>query len=194
MSIGGDIIKKLGKLKITSFDEPMNPLCTVEAQYNPKELQIDQNVPWKKPEAATQQGSAKASASMADEPVTLEFVGAEGRTITLELLFDGYENGEMGAAEVAKNVAALGALANVRQKGSTDEKMRRPHQCIVVWGTTLPAFMCVIESFQTKYTMFSEAGAALRATCTVKLKEAAAVDRKAPSGGGAPSGGTGAAR
>ena len=33
-------------------------------------------------------------------------------------------------------------------------------------------FRCVIESLSTKYTMFDDKGAPLRATCTVKLKEA----------------------
>jgi len=41
----------------------------------------------------------------------------------------------------------------------------------------VPNFNCVIESISTKYTMFSSEGAPLRATCTVKLKEADVVAR-----------------
>ena len=182
-------VAALVKLMISSVDEPANPLCMVVAQYNPKELQIDQEIPWKKPEAATQQGGAKATLA-ADEPITMEFTGAAARTITLELLFDGYELGPVGAALVAKNVAALNALANPRVKLSKVEALRRPHQCMVVWGAAfapLPKFICVITSIQTKYTMFSGPGIPLRATCTVKLTEAGAVDRKKPGkGGGTP--------
>jgi hypothetical protein len=57
--------------------------------------------------------------------------------------------------------------------------MRRPHQCVVAWGGRgLPSFQCVFEALSTKYTMFSSDGEPLRATCTVKLKEAHAVDKK----------------
>ena len=58
-----------------------------------------------------------------------------------------------------------------------------------MWGEVLDGFKCVIESLTTKYTMFSDTGAPLRATCTVKLKEADVVSgKKSPQGGGAGSG------
>jgi Contractile injection system tube protein len=165
---------KLEKLTIKSIDKPTAEF-TVIAQYNPKELQIDQNVPWKKPDAATQEGSQKAKAADED-PIALEFVGAEGRSITVELLFDSYE--QKDSAPVVAAVGTLAALASVIKPGSSEEKERRPHQCMVTWGTTLPKFKCVIESFSTKYTMFGTQGEPLRATCTVKLKEANAVEKK----------------
>jgi hypothetical protein len=62
---------------------------------------------------------------------------------------------------------------------------------VVSWGGALPKFECVIESLSTKYTMFSSEGMLLRATCTVKLKEAHAVDKKPPASGGASSGTSG---
>ena len=162
------------KLTIASKDEPS---LRVPAQYNPKELQVDQTVPWKKPEAANQTGGEKGSGSSAgDDPIALEFTGAEGRTMTVELLFDGYEAGE----SIAGKVGDLEKLARVRNPSEKDETKRRPHQCIVSWGGNgLPSFECVIESLSTKYTMFSSDGTPLRATCTVKLKEAHAVDKKA---------------
>ena len=49
---------------------------------------------------------------------------------------------------------------------------------MVTWGSTLKGFKCVIESLSTKYTMFDGAGTPLRATCTVKLKEADSVKAK----------------
>jgi hypothetical protein len=144
------------KLTIASKDEPG---IRVPAQYNPKELQVDQTVPWKKPDAANQTGSEQGS----------------GGKDPIALLFDGFEQNR----SVAGQIAALETLARVREPENPDETKRRPHQCIVSWGGAgLPSFECVIESLSTKYTMFSPEGMPLRATCTVKLKEAHAVDKK----------------
>lgn len=168
------------KLTIASLDEALQ----VSAQYNPKDLQVDQSVPWKKPDAATQTSqqpgaSGTAGATKAKGPdenyMALEFVGAEGRTMSVEMLFDGYEKGQ----SVAAQVGILETLARVRAPDDPDEKMRRPHHCVVSWGVGgMPTFRCVIESLSTKYSMFSTEGVPLRATCTVKLKEAARVDKK----------------
>jgi hypothetical protein len=177
------------KLTIISKDKPDKD-HTVRAQYNPSQLQVDQNVPWKKPEAATQTGTQKAKKGDED-PIALEFTGAEGRSMTVELLFDGYEEAQEGAAkskgeprvvDVKGQVAILEKLASVIDPTSKLEKLRRPHQCMVSWGAEgLPSFLCVIESLSTKYTMFSNLGKPLRATCTVKLKEAHAVEKKPPA-------------
>ena len=60
-------------------------------------------------------------------------------------------------------------------------------------GGTDNKFKCVIEQISTKYTMFSSGGAPLRATVTLKLKEAERVSM-APAdesgGGGGDTGGT----
>ena len=162
---------KSGVVSIASLDTGIQ----VDAQYNPKELQIDKTVPWQK----------KSQANKTNETgIQLEFTGAEGRSLTLELLFDGYET----KASVAGNVETLNTMASVLEPNSTDETKRRPHLCVVTWGATVPKFKCVIESLSTKYTMFSDQGVPLRATCTVKLKEADTVTGKASGGG---SGGTG---
>lgn len=156
------------KLKIGSLDTDI----TVEAQYNPKELQVDQTVPWKKPQSANQTGGDKGKD---DNYLTLEFVGAEGRTMSVELLFDGYE----AKKSIADDVSKLEEMARVRNPDDTKEAMRRPHHCVISWGDRgLPKFKCVIESLSTKYTMFSSEGTPLRATCTVKLKEAERLEKK----------------
>ncbi|HVK87178.1 MAG TPA: hypothetical protein VM513_23820 [Kofleriaceae bacterium] len=211
------------KLTIGSLDDTS---LTVSAQYNPKELQVDQNVPWKKPEAATQTstqpaaggsgaggaggggagaggggggaggggggaggggaggggaggatGNAGGSSGPDENYMALEFTGAEGRTMSVEMLFDGYEGGGR-TVDVASKVAVLEKLARVIDPRSPDEKKRRPHHCVVTWGERgLPSFKCVIENLSTKYSMFSSDGKPLRATCTVKLKEAVRVDK-----------------
>jgi hypothetical protein len=169
------------KLTIASTDLPS---VQISAQYNPKELQVDQTVPWKKPDAANQTGQQNGGSGGSKDPIALEFTGAEGRTMTVEMLFDGYEKNE----NVAGKVGVLETLARVRNPDDPDEKKRRPHQCMVTWGGAgLPSFLCVIESLSTKYTMFSPEGMPLRATCTVKLKEAHAVDKQSGGGGGGQS-------
>ena len=156
------------KVSIISLDTN----ATVEAQYNPKELQIDKNVPWTKTSQANKSN---------ETGISLEFTGAEGRSLTLELLFDGYEEGK----SVKGKVDTLNDLASVWQPGEKDETKRRPHFCKIAWGSTISEFKCVIESLSVKYTMFSESGDPLRATCTVKLKEADTVTgKKADKTGG----------
>jgi hypothetical protein len=144
-----------GVVSIASVDTGIH----VDAQYNPKELQIDQSVPWQK---------NPQSNKSPEKGIQLEFTGAEGRTMSVEMLFDGVENG----SSVAGPIKTLGTMASVLDPGSTDENKRRPHRCVVTWGATIPSFRCVIESLSVKYTMFSEDGIPLRATATVKLKEA----------------------
>jgi hypothetical protein len=157
-----------GVVVIGSIDKPA---LEVAAQYNPKELQVDKSVPWQKNPQSNK--SPKAG-------IQLEFTGAEGRSMSLEMLFDKYEKGE----SVAPEINMLNDMASPIDAGSNDENLRRPHLCAVVWGSTIPRFTCVIESVSTKYTMFSSTGDPLRATCTVKLKEANSVKMKAEDGDG----------
>jgi hypothetical protein len=156
---------KINKISIGSLDGGPK----VEAQYNPKELEISKTVPWSKVNEANKSNGK----STQDQGIHLEFTGAEGRSISVELLFDGYELKAGGrGVDVAACVADLETLASVRVPGSKKEDERRPHRCVVTWGKALNEFRCVIESLSTKYTMFSPEGVPLRATCVVKLKEA----------------------
>jgi phage protein U len=164
-----------GSVSIASVDKNIH----VDAQYNPTQLQVDKTVPWQK---------NPQSNKSPEKGIQLEFTGAEGRSMTLELTFDGYEQ----KRSVAEQVDTLNEMASVLAPGDKNENMRRPHMCVVKWGATIPSFRCVIESLSTKYTMFSEAGVPLRATCTVKLKEADVVSmaKADGTGGAAPTGGT----
>jgi len=169
--------KGAGTISIGSTDEKG---LTVNAQYNPKELQVDRTVPWTKTNQANQSNK---------NGINLEFTGADGRSMSVELLFDEYETGN--SSKVAKSVDDLNTMASVWKPDSQKEEERRPHLCVVTWGATIPTFKCVIESVSTKYTMFSPAGDPLRATCTVKLKEADSVTGKSSSGGSGGAGGAG---
>lgn len=126
-------------------------------QYNPKELAVDKSVPW-----------SKHKDSKSDQP-NLEFSGADGRSMSFELMFDTYEDDE----NVHGTVSKLQRMAMVRNPSeSAPEDEKRPPRVKVLWDGGLPAFEGVIESIGTKYTMFSPKGYPVRATCTVKVKEA----------------------
>jgi hypothetical protein len=164
------------KFWIMSLDDAS---ISCSAQFNPKELQIDRTVPWSPPGEAGKENGKKPGG------VDLEFTGAKGRSLTVELLFDEYELvTEPGYnVKVAERVTALEKLAQVRQPGSKEEKFRRPHHCVAAWGSALTSsegnkFMCVIESISTKYTLFDRDGAPLRATDTMNLTQAHSVGVK----------------
>jgi len=139
------------KVVIINLDEG----GAVTAQYNPKEVSVDKSVPW-----------SKHKDSKADQP-NLEFSGAEGRSMSFELMFDTYEQ---GTDVHATYVAALLKMAMVMDPNGSEDK-KRPPRVKVQFGT-LPAFQGVIESIGTKYTMFLPTGMPVRATCNVKFKEA----------------------
>jgi contractile injection system tube protein len=165
--------EKGARLSIGSLD---NPNLSVEAQYNPKELQLDRPVPWAKHNLTVEGSSAKArrenqDAAKADRGLLhLEFNGAESRTIALDLLFDEVET--EATQLLQRNIAKLDEMSRVIDPFSEKEDKRRPHFCVVAYGGTLRGFRCVIESLSVKFTMFDRKGDPLRATCTVKLKEA----------------------
>jgi hypothetical protein len=152
---------KVEKLAIGSLD---NTPLTVVAQYNPSQLQIDKTIQWGKPERVP--GSRPTGKDKDQDEA--EMTAAPTRSITIDLLFDGYEDHRSVQPEIDK----LEVMSSVRVPGATQAPLRRAHHCVVSWGTkgTRP-FRCVIESLITKITMFAPNGAPLRATCTVKLKE-----------------------
>ena len=122
-------------------------LFQVGAQYNPKELAFTSSASWHEKAKAT-------------DCLWFEYTTSESRTLTVELLFDGYEN----RTSVEPLIAQLEGLT--MPSGS----MRRPQLCVAVWGKAA-AFRCIVQSVATKLTMFSHKGEPLRATCTVVLKE-----------------------
>lgn len=141
-------------LKILTLDPREADVC-VTAQYNPKEIQIDQALKWNEHPAKQFE-------------LGLEFGSKGPRTMSLELMFDGAEQ----ARSVRPELDAIHGLTENLGKG----KLAHPPRVTVIWGDargdSLPQFAAVIESLSVKYQMFSTDGKVLRATATVKLKEA----------------------
>lgn len=135
---------------------------TFTAQFNPKEIHIDKQVPW-----------SKTKTSKSDQP-ELEFSGAEGRSMSFDLSFDTYEaKTDVHSTWLAKLLSLDMAMD---PEGGEDRK--RPTRVRVQWGAGALKFEGVIESVAIKYTTFLANGLPVRATCTVKLKEASRVSLK----------------
>jgi hypothetical protein len=152
------------KLTIGSLDDSS---LHVVAHYNPAQIEQARTVPWGPHNSDNRPDARRATPTARD----LEFTGGEGRTYSLELMFDGFERGVSVRAHVDK----LDQMATVRDASSTDEELRRPHQCVIVWGDRTDGFApvrCVIESLNVRYTVFSEEGVPLRAVATIRVKEA----------------------
>jgi hypothetical protein len=142
--------ERVAKLHVLTLE---GPSLDVTAQYNPKELSVDKSVPWQ-----------KHKDSKADQP-NLEFTGADGRSLGLELTFDGFEDGTNVHTTYVDKLVKMGMTMPSGEK--------RPPKVKVTWNSSaLPDFIGVIESVSTKYTMFLADGTPVRATCTLKLKEA----------------------
>src|SRR5688572_8930785 len=119
--MSGDNPFKQATAKLSIGSKDVTTL-TVEAQYNPKELQVDQNVPWKKQDATNKSG-IKEDEKKIDNSMALEFTGAEGRTMTVEMLFDQFEPNAKDSrkVDVRKKLADLQEMAQVRIPTSTKE-------------------------------------------------------------------------
>lgn len=126
------------------------------AQYNPKEIQIEKSLDWK-----------AAPNKKADLP-DLEFSSAGGRTLSLELLFDGYEENVDVSERYVDQLMKLCSIMNP----DAAEKHKRPSMVEIQWPEKSSKFRGVIQSVSTKYTMFSPDGRPVRATCNVKIAEA----------------------
>ena len=155
---------KPSKLSIIALESMVGAKASaIEVQYNPKEMSVDKSVPW-----------SKHKDSKSDHP-HLEFIGADGRTMSFEVMFDTYEEDTnvQGKVEIIQRMAMV---RNPAESAPEDEK--RPSRIKVVWSGGLPPFEGVLESVGTKYTMFSPKGFPVRANLTLKFKEASRTSMK----------------
>ena len=149
---------KLCKCQLIELDPPR--AVTLTAMYNPNQIRRNKQIPWT---PSRERG----------EESTLQFTGARGAKLDLELFFDTYEQKTNVHTEY---ISKLHQLTDVREHA--DSKQRRPPLCLLTWGTGFPQFKGVIESVNVKYTMFLHDGTPVRATATVKLTRARSADRQ----------------
>jgi hypothetical protein len=125
----------------------------VQAQFNPTEILVSHALEW-------QQQPKKG-------PADLEFVDAGTRMMQFELLFDGFE----AATSVQPHIAKLQQLSDV------DSGLKRPPKVAVVLGSegtsgVMPRFEGVIDALSVRYVTFNENGMVLRASASLRFKEA----------------------
>jgi hypothetical protein len=127
----------------------------VRAQFNPREVQVDKSIAWNE------------QRTRGENAPHLEYTNGNSRTMTLELLFDGFED-RSGSVEPALD--ALHRMALAPNPGGRKQTDRMPPVLEVVNGP-IKGFRCVIESLAVKATMFDAQMIPVRATVTLKLKE-----------------------
>lgn len=158
------------KLSIGSTDDLE---LQVTAQYNPSVLDTQRALTWQPGKNKIDNRPDHLRTKVVDND--LEYTGGEGRSLTLDLLFDGVETSTC----IEPQIEALDLMATVRNMEEDDP---RPHQCVIVWGAGgIKPFVCVIESIAVKYSVFSPMGQPLRAVATVKVKEASVSHFNRPS-------------
>ena len=148
------------KLVIGTVDGGDANAIEVVAQYNPREVSLQAQAQWE----ATNGNGKKASGSSQ----ALAWHGTNPQTMTVELLFDGVEEN----ITVRPLIDAMIALTEPREMNTKDAWLRRPPLCVAIWGSDPRKFRCIVQSVQTKITMFDKQGQPLRATCTATLMEA----------------------
>ena len=152
------------KLSIGSTDDIKLQLT---AQYNPSQLDMQRTVGWERGNNKLDNRPDHRRTEPGD--TDLEYKGGEGRSLTLDLLFDGVETHTC----VEPQLEALDEMATLRKDHDKNDSDPRPHQCVIVWGSGgMKPLVCVIESIGVKYSVFDRGGKPLRAVATVKVREA----------------------
>jgi nucleoid-associated protein YgaU len=127
----------------------------LSCRFNPREYSVTKSAKWSKTPAKGAKSAPKQ-----------EFLGANPRTMQMELFFDAWES---QAANVAKDVDTLLGWTNPTQKSIAANK---PNPPIVVfhWGTTA-SFDAYVKQVNAKFTLFKPDGSPLRATVGVTFEE-----------------------
>jgi contractile injection system tube protein len=138
----------VAKLRIRAL-EGQHQGEVLEAQFNPKEIEVDRTMPWLYHRLA---------------PGVLQYLGFEPARMSFELLFDG----------VDQSTSVQPRLDTLHRLSSVDHNLHSPPKVKIAWGSaagTMPTFDGVIEAVSVHYLKFAANGVPLRAAATVKLIE-----------------------
>jgi len=109
-----------------------------------------------------------------------EFTQQCESSLTLPLEIEGGPNGSLEqATTMLREAVAKRFLVTVEASGEPESRASR---VLIVWGGGLPSFEGVIESIGTKYTMFLPNGTPVRATASIRVKEASSASFKKGAG------------
>ncbi|MCL2325078.1 MAG: hypothetical protein FWC40_01040 [Proteobacteria bacterium] len=143
----------------------------IEADFNPRELSFTKPVGW-----------SDDNAGISTNFPSLQFTAGKAITMSVELLFDRYEQ--------EQDVRPI--IGDLMQLTLVDENLGRPPLVMALWNGNDRnlyngpggEFTGVVDSVATKYTMFLPDGRPCRATATVALKQATEVSVAVANGGG----------
>lgn len=138
----------LEKALIQPLDEKGDPKGQpVKVLFNPTEYSIEK-------------GNQYQSVSIPGKSVpATQFVNGNGQTLSMDLFFDSYEQGEDVRTYTGKVVTLL----------DIDSSLHAPPVCKFIWGKL--EFKGVLEKVSQKFTMFLSSGIPVRATLNVSFKE-----------------------
>ncbi|MGW1195794.1 CIS tube protein [Streptomyces sp. NPDC002536] len=142
----------------------------VRLQFNPDRIQVGKQARWDRSRSPSNGQAARA-----------QFVGAQPRTMTLEVFLDAHGTREGVQERVEK---LLGCCAPTAR--STTAKPASAPWVRLEWGhARTTAFLALVTQVDASYTRFGHDGTPLRAVCTVSLEEAGgSVPRQNPTSGG----------
>jgi hypothetical protein len=106
----------------------------------------------------------------ADAP-DLEFTSGEPKTLSVELMFDGFEKRDDVQEKFVQPLETLTAI---------DPQLDRPPMVKVTFPHS-PSFTGVVSNVSTKYTMFLPDGTPVRCTTTIQMKKASSASVKKQS-------------
>lgn len=132
------------------------PVPVLMCQYNPKDLTISGGTNFQEPDT-----------NVSELLPTAYFVKPQPRSMTLNLLFDKYPDGD-----ASLEIYTLWDWTRPRKSVFPPNGQLSAPWVRFQWGQK-NYFRCYIESLNVTYTMFSTSGAPLRATAAVTLKERA---------------------
>jgi nucleoid-associated protein YgaU len=127
-------------------------------RFNPKEYSIQKSASWSRPTNKSAKSSSKP-----------EFGGVQPQSMSMELLFDDWENPD---ADLLDDVdTLLGWLKPTED--SINKKKPQPQILKLQWGSnhSLSEFKGFLKSVSVKYTMFKPDGKPVRATANIALEE-----------------------
>jgi hypothetical protein len=154
---------------VKAFIQLKDGTARLTCAFNPREYTISKSATWHKTPAK--------GAKSAPKP---EFVGANPRSMQMELFFEAWES----SGDVSQAIDTLMKWTTPTDKSLTDST---PNPPIVVfhWGTK-SYFDAYVKQVSAKYTMFEANGTPVRASVTVGFEEVPAdpPPKTNPSSGG----------
>ncbi|WP_329144495.1 LysM peptidoglycan-binding domain-containing protein [Streptomyces sp. NBC_01456] len=142
----------------------------VRFHFNPDRVQVGKQARWDRSPAPSSEEAARA-----------QFVGAQPRTMTLEVFLDAgdFRSGVQDQVEKLLDCCAPTARSATAKPASAPWVR-------LEWGRSrTTAFLALVTQVDAAYTRFGHDGTPLRATCTVSLEEVGgSTPRQNPTSGG----------